>query len=409
MKTDEVGNLLWLKTYGNLFTEEFYHLCKDGTNGFYVAGYAQDSTSKEGTALLKLDSDGNIIWSKWVFAWSHQGEWWPIDMVRLSSGDVMLSGYGNTFSCWKFSSGGNLLWSNSYKCSGMGSSGLAIAESTDGSIFLNSIMGDTLTVARSIDLGIIKLDVGGNILWAKSYGGTYVDWDRTISSTKDTGLIICGNTNSKGHGDYDACLIKIKQDGSLDWAKAYGTVWFERPSDVIQTNDGGYSFCGQTWSIGIQTDSSKIHLVKTDSLGNSTCNDISWTPIIANHFVTTNAALTPRDFTFQVPNGTNVPVWPVTDRVFYQKDICIHTSSEEMYDNSQPIIFPNPFFNQLTVKLANYKQAQLILYDIFSQQVLQQTITNASTINTDRFAAGIYFYELRNDEGLVENGKIIKQ
>jgi hypothetical protein len=72
-------------------------------------------------------------------------------------------------------------------------------------------------------------------------------------------------------------------------------------------------------------------------------------------------------------------------------------------------VFPNPFSNQLDFTAAENEQMTVSLYDFLGQQVLQQTFTNATTLNTQQLADGIYFFKLCNNKGIVKNGKILKQ
>ncbi len=72
-------------------------------------------------------------------------------------------------------------------------------------------------------------------------------------------------------------------------------------------------------------------------------------------------------------------------------------------------IFPNPFSIQLTFKLTDSEQTTVSLYDFLGQQILQQTFTNSTTINTRHMPDGIYFYELRNFKGTLKTGKLVKQ
>ena len=71
-------------------------------------------------------------------------------------------------------------------------------------------------------------------------------------------------------------------------------------------------------------------------------------------------------------------------------------------------LFPNPFFNQITFSFAVNEPATVSLYSFLGQQILQQTFTNSTTINTEQLADGIYFYELQNDKGTIKTGKVIK-
>jgi len=75
----------------------------------------------------------------------------------------------------------------------------------------------------------------------------------------------------------------------------------------------------------------------------------------------------------------------------------------------QVTLFPNPFSTQLTFSLADNLPTTVSLYNFLGQQVLQQTFTNSTTINTEQLADGIYFYELRNSKGTLKTGKVVKQ
>ncbi|MBD77637.1 MAG: hypothetical protein CL840_01695 [Crocinitomicaceae bacterium] len=72
-------------------------------------------------------------------------------------------------------------------------------------------------------------------------------------------------------------------------------------------------------------------------------------------------------------------------------------------------IFPNPFSSQFTLTYSNNEPVTLVLYDFNSRQILEQTFSNSTTINTGQMRNGMYFYELRNAKGTLKTGKLIKQ
>jgi len=104
--------------------------------------------------------------------------------------------------------------------------------------------------AGSADLFLIKTDANGNISWAKIYGGT--DWDGaySVQQTSDGGYIVAGRTESFGAGGYDIILIKTDANGNIIWAKTYGGTGNEESFSVQQTSDGGYIVAGRTSSFG---------------------------------------------------------------------------------------------------------------------------------------------------------------
>ena len=58
--------------------------------------------------------------------------------------------------------------------------------------------------------------------------------------------------------NYDAWLMKVKSDGTIDWSNAYGGTGNDYGYSVVQTSNGGYVIAGN-----IEGDV----LVKTDSQG----------------------------------------------------------------------------------------------------------------------------------------------
>lgn len=425
MKTDSIGNIVFAKSYGSIHSEYFLKISTvssnaiNATNEYYVAGLAQNSVNTEGTVIIKMDSIGNILWSKWSSNWNAIGlqiggeGWYPISMTPIASGGVLVLGNisgTNGFDIFKYTSAGSLVWSKRYSPGTLtfGMFGYSILENSVGQIIINYADGNANTVAQSLDIGLIKLDSAGNFILNKSYGGTYTDYCNTISNTSDGGIIICGYTNSAGNGDYDVCLIKLNQNDSVQWAKAYGTPWTECASNVVQTFDGGYILTGQTWSTGTNIDSSKVYLVKVDSLGNSSCNDISWTPIVFNQPLNSGNPVNPVNFTFQV----NPITWNVNNRQFYSVDLCNPTT----INLNNPIrdtwsIFPNPFTTQTILSFSEEQKNTVIkITDILGNEIKTITFSGRElTIERGDMCNRIYFVQITDERKNVINKKIIVQ
>jgi hypothetical protein len=119
------------------------------------------------------------------------------------------------------------------------------------------------------DIFFIKTDANGNIIWAKTYGGTNYDWAYSVQQTSDGGYIVAGITASFGAGGYDIFLVKTDANGNLQWAKTYGGTSWDRAFSVQQTSDGGYIVAG--WTDSFSAGLGDIFLIRTDASGN-----ISW-------------------------------------------------------------------------------------------------------------------------------------
>lgn len=71
--------------------------------------------------------------------------------------------------------------------------------------------------------------------------------------------------------------------------------------------------------------------------------------------------------------------------------------------------FPDPFSDHLTASLTGNEPATITLYNFLGQQILRETFTYSTTLNTAQLAVGIYFYALGNYKGTLKTGKVIRQ
>jgi len=106
----------------------------------------------------------------------------------------------------------------------------------------------------NMDYWVVKLNNEGNIEWQKTYGGKYADLLRSMEQTTDNGYILAGYSSSpisgdktdanKGVGDY--WIIKINDTGEIQWQNTYGAEGDDQPYVIHQTNDGGYIVGGNS-------------------------------------------------------------------------------------------------------------------------------------------------------------------
>ncbi|MGC8894417.1 MAG: hypothetical protein ACP5QG_06180, partial [candidate division WOR-3 bacterium] len=83
-------------------------------------------------------------------------------------------------------------------------------------------------------------------LFARTFGGTDLDYARSITQTSDGGYAVAGETYSFGAGWEDFLVLKLAGDGSLSWARTFGGASTDRAFSITQTSDGGYAVAGET-------------------------------------------------------------------------------------------------------------------------------------------------------------------
>ena len=72
-------------------------------------------------------------------------------------------------------------------------------------------------------------------------------------------------------------------------------------------------------------------------------------------------------------------------------------------------VYPNPLRDELKIKTNNNDQLEIILYDILSKKILQQTFTGSASFNTEQLLPGTYIFEIKKNEGVVQRGKIVRE
>jgi len=131
-----------------------------------------------------------------------------------------------------------------------------VQQTTDGGYivagYTSSNDGDVFGNNGSLDFWMIKLNADGAVQWKKTYGGSLDESIYGMQQTLDGGFMAVGYTRStngdvSGHNGYfDAWVLKLDQNGNIQWQKALGGSDWEEAWDVQQTADGGYIVVGRS-------------------------------------------------------------------------------------------------------------------------------------------------------------------
>lgn len=229
VKYDPNGNVLWAKSAGGANDDVASSCSTDAIGNIIVTGSFNSSSITFGTNTLinagaimmfiaKYDSNGNVVWAKKEGGTDGNVE--PVDCGTDAIGNIIVTGsFNNSGFAFgidtmintgngdmfivKYDSIGNLLWA---KSAGGTSNDGALGCSTDagGNIFVTGVFKDTnitfgtttLANAGNYDLFIVKYDSFGNELWAKSAGDSLNDLAYSCSTDANNNVIVTGDFNS---------------------------------------------------------------------------------------------------------------------------------------------------------------------------------------------------------------------
>ncbi len=250
------GQLEWEKTFGGSGLDAAYAIAPSNIIGEYVlAGrtYSQGAGGSD-AYFIKTDFLGNLIWEK---TYGGTGDELILDIAYapdayMLAGRTDSQGAGDSDAYLiKTDEDGNLIWEKTY--GGANSDrAYAIMRMSDGYLLAG---GTTSQGAGSSDAWLIKTDFSGNLQWEKTFGGSAYDMAHSIIyDSSYSGCLLAGWTDSQGNGNYDAYLVKVDQNGNLEWEKTFGGSGDDRAYDVKIVGNS-YLFAGskndQSWLVKI--------------------------------------------------------------------------------------------------------------------------------------------------------------
>jgi hypothetical protein len=258
------------KTYGGTNDEWASSLQQTSDGGYIMAGRTRSfGAGGVEVFLIKTDANGDVQWAK---AYGGTNNEWAYSVQQTSDGGYIVAGYTRSFGAGgadffvvKTDANGNIIWAKTYGGTG-DDTAWSVQQTSDGGYI---VAGYTRSFGvGNLDVFLIKTDANGDVQWAKTYGGAGDDRAYSVQQTSDGGYILAGETRSFGAGGSDIFLIKTDANGDVQWAKAYGGTDNEWAYSVQQTSDGGYIVAG---TMRISLTNYDIFLIKTDANG-----DVQW-------------------------------------------------------------------------------------------------------------------------------------
>jgi len=338
----------------------------------------------------------------------------------MDNGDIVISSminynfYGSFGSLIRVDSLGNLVWAKTYNEYG-NCLLFRLSKTLDGNII--SIGCYDKTGTGNYDVLLIKTNNMGNVLWAKTYGGSYYDYGTGIGFSSEGEILLTGDTESYGFGAKDVFLIKADSSGNLLWAKTYGGSYNDVSNgqvNIIINDDNTYFIRGGTSSFGPGNDD--FYLIKTDSFGSSGCNEQSFTPSVNPFTATINQ---PYIFVSSGGAGTGNANTIVNDISLTENILCIDTITtvyevNNRWSNFDITISPNPFNDFTTLYLENTGIKDIIVevHNLLGERVMEILITEAREvqINMRKMDPGVYFLNVfSKNRILIKSEKFIKR
>lgn len=472
-KYDASGNVIWVRSAGGTGDDVAYSLVVDASGSVYITGYFDSSTITFGSSTLinasqrniflaKYDAFGNVIWAKndggtgepvaYSIAADSSGNTFITggfggSSSTVSFGSIILTNAGNSvydIFLAKYDPSGNILWAKSAGGTGHDVGRSVAVDASGNSYITGSFYSTTINFGSTIlanvntnsteDIFLAKYDTSGNVIWAKNAGGTVSDIGYSIAVDTSGNTYIAGSFNSTTIGFGSTTLISAGYDdiflakydalGNVIWAKSVGGTSFDYATSIsVDASENTY-VTGSFWSSPLTFGSTiltnagggDIFIAKYAASGNviwaksaggigdddgrSVAIDASGNTFITGYFMSPSIAFGLATLTTAGGGGD----------IFIAK-LGNTTGINELSNLISIYVFPNPSNGnfQLTIANAQFTKGELEIYNVIGEKVFQSEIFESKSEINLNLPAGLYFYKIKNTAEIIGTGKIIIQ
>jgi hypothetical protein len=265
------ADLLWLKTFGGPGREKAMSLDQTSDGGYIIAGSVCPGTSDtEDVHLIRVNTHGDTLWTRTYpnpgpdDAWSVQQ---TTDGGFIVTGSDMTTHSGGDIGLIRTDGSGNMIWRRTYGGPGF-DRGLSVRETSDGGYIVTGFV-ESLGPGGT-DVYLVRTDTAGDTVWTAVIGTEEDDAGKCVREVSAGGFIIAGWTENTSLGA-QVYLVRADSRGDTLWTGMYGGPYLDHGSSVIETPEGGFVVAGsRTLSGGISP--ACMYIVKTDAAG-----DTVWT------------------------------------------------------------------------------------------------------------------------------------
>ena len=231
-----IADVFWAKTFGGTADDRVFYALPT-SDGYLVVGSSRSIVANTTVGwVLRLNGNGDVVWNKTFL------EGWGTELryvVNITDGYLLV---GNEF----FASGqvsgyvvridnqGNLQWMKNLAQGATGKLFSGIA-TIDGFVVFGL---SSLSFGEESSVWAVKLDVSGNVVWNRTYGGSADSTARSGVLTEKGDYLMAGYTDSKGDGNYDFYLLDINSSGDIVWNYTYGGEGSQKAYSIAKANDG---------------------------------------------------------------------------------------------------------------------------------------------------------------------------
>lgn len=399
-KTDSMGNIQWTTAIGSSLPLDFITDIVPVSNGYLFCGPMGENATTNNWLMGKLNLSGDTAWTT-TFSSSSliTSDDTPFSMMELSDGSIIVTGrfYSSTVSSsfniglCKLDAGGNVVWCKIAENLGWGKSILPL---TDGFLICTGGL-------------LVKTDFNGNMIFAKRIPLTmgYRSFEgMCFENSSHTNVLVCGYSGS------DPMIFKADINGNMIWSVGYSIPESCNFRSIAKLNDGRIAIGGDISTTGVQNQEALLYV--TDAFGNLTggCSyplSLSLEDMPPGYSFT---SITPYYVSGPIVaslSGT-VADLPSANQTFSKSCNATYYASIHNETLNTLKVYPNPTSNSIIlegIEMDNIVSVHLV--DVLGKR--ESLTLESSTVDLKSVTPGIYWLEVGLSNNSIYSVKIIKQ
>ncbi len=436
VKFDESGAVEWKKVLGGSVTDEGVDV-SIGTDGKYlIVGYGGsidgdvDDATNVGSWIIKLDTDGTILWKKVIHApFGGCCIFGTRACAATPDNGFVMATYGNFPNglgdydglVTKINASGDIEWQQIVGYAELDQPN-AIITTSDGGYALCGTTAHILGNATGFSNWVVKLNASGETEWDRIYGGSGMDQGFAMQQTGDGGFIIAGYTDSNNgdvigyHGQTfgDAWILRLNVSGDILWQRSVGGTHSDQAYDVIIENNE-FVVAGFTRSVdGDLTGTAAMGyddawIFKLDDTGNILWQkELGGTQLDGFYGIDIVA-----DGGYMAVGETfsnDGQVGPVDYNIGFSNALIAKFTKDFLsapdFEKASFVLYPNPAKTVLNIQVSETIRS-VIITDVTGKNILSQS-QPCNSVTIENFAAGIYLIKVITDNATFK-GKFVKE
>lgn len=256
VKISPAGDLLWQKAFGGSNDDSGGRLIKTSNGNLLMYGHSlsddfdlKENNGVKGLWMINLNEKGESLWSK---TFELDPDILVIQLLEHKDGYILGTKNKSTFeiNTTMINTVGEILWTNNL---GKLNYGKTIVDKNGGYI---SLIGNEGNQNSLSNFEVIKMNDNGAIQWRTSFGGSKQEFAEDIIQTEDSSIIVLGESPSKNgdiganYGDRDVIVAKLNSSGDLLGINNFGSSEREWANSIFELDKGEYLINAATVSFG---------------------------------------------------------------------------------------------------------------------------------------------------------------